>query len=233
VKTLLISVVLISSAAFSHAQTTSIETVPVKELERTGSLSTCSYAPTEQEAPFYKKLGKNEASTGSFITPYDLRGKRNKFISWYGIVRGVKAVAGNPGSFELLLEQQYFDGMTDCHIMLVSKSGAGDFLAHVTSENGMIPALSLVRVYGKVISETSGIPLVEAQHIRVWPWFTFTLTDLGAEDHTNPLWKKACKPCQTVGRIYNPYPAEEYYLAVLGDPKDYGKMLPADEWPKQ
>jgi len=227
---LLITILLLPLSS-SFAQTV-VETVPVKVLTPTGSLATCAYMPSEQETPFYKELGKNEITTGSFMAPYKLQGKRNKFVSWYGIVRGIRDVPGKSDTHELLLEQKYFDGMSDCHIMLVSKSGAGDFIAQVTAKDATIPSLSMIRVYGKVVSETAGVPRIDAQFIRIWPWFTFTFTDLGAEDHSNPKWQKLCKICQSEGRIYKPYPTENYYLAILGDPSSFGTMLPADDWPK-
>ncbi len=219
-------------SAFASAQNTVIETMAVVPLTPTGSLSTCSYRPTDLERPFYNKLGKKELATGSFMEPYSIYGKSGKYVSWYGIVRGVRQVPGKDNSYELLLEHKYFDGMTDCHIMLVSESGGGDFNALLSSKEGTIPALALVRVYGTVIKENGGDPYVQAQYIRVWPWFTFTFTDLGGDDKTNPLWKKVCKPCENGGRIYNPYPTEQYYDAILGDPKDYGLMLPSSDWPK-
>ena len=86
------------------------------------------------------------------------------------------------------------------------------------------PALALVRVYGKVIGETNNVPTIAAEYIRVWPWLTFTLSDLGAEDHSNPRWAEYCKLCKG-GRVYNPYPTTDYYLNVLGDPKDFGIHL--------
>jgi len=95
-----------------------------------------------------------------------------------------------------------------------------------------IPALALVRVYGKVVRAQGRDPYVQAQFIRVWPWMTFTFTDLGGEDHSNPLWKSSCKACSAGSRIYKPYPTEQYYESVLGDPKGYGQLLPVGEWPK-
>lgn len=230
-KTLLLFFSMLSTAALCRAQTT-IETVPVKQLVPTGSLATCTYRPSDEEAPYYKKLAKDEIITGSMFEGYTLHGKTNKYVSWYGIVRGVRTAGKKPDTYELLLEQKYFDGMSDCHIMLVSKSGAGDFLARVTTKDSTIPALALVRIYGKVVSETKGVALIEAEYVRVWPWFTFTLTDLGPDDQSNPLWTKFCRPCQSQARLYKPYPTEDYYLAILGDPKDFGKMLPAADWPK-
>lgn len=197
---------------------------PVKELKPTGILSTCGYSPVAPEAPFYAKLDPSERETGSFLKRYDIHHKKGKFVSWYGVVRGISPAQQGGEKYSLLLENKYFDGMTDCHIMLVSESGSGDFVAHVDGNAGTIPALSLVRVYGKVIDEKNGMPEIASEYIRVWPWFTFTLTYLGPEDHGDPRWAKYCTICKS-GRIYNPYPTKEYYLGMLGDPSDFGLNL--------
>jgi hypothetical protein len=82
-----------------------------------------------------------------------------------------------------------------------------------------------VRVYGKVVSEENDLPLVAVEYMRVWPWLSFTFIDLGPEDHSNPHWAEYCIACKGGGRIYNPFPNEAYYLAVLGDPKYFGFRL--------
>jgi hypothetical protein len=208
-------------AAAAAQGSTVIETEKVKELKPTGSLGTCSYKPAAAEQQFFSKLDKSEVATGSFMEPYSIHNKKEKNVAWFAIVRGVTPEAGSETRFTLLLEQKFFDGLTDCHIMMVSVTGGGDFQATVeTDGKTSIPVLSLVRVYGRVVKEESGIPTVTADYIRVWPWHAFTLTDLGPEDKGNPKWRKLCKLCKS-GRVYNPYPAESWYLNVLGDPKDF------------
>jgi hypothetical protein len=209
--------------AVGAAAQTPIDVVPVKEMKPTGNLSTCSYVPSEQEKPFYEKLAPEERTTGSFSKRYDVHKKKGTYIGWYGVVRGITRPAAGDGHWQLLLEHKYFDGMTDCHIMLVSMSGSGDFRATVREQTLPIPALALVRVYGHVVRGEEGTPVIEADFVRVWPWMTFTFTDLGGEDKSNPRWRSVCKICQ--GRIYKPYPTEQYYRDVLGDPKDYGEAL--------
>ena len=201
---------------------TPIEVQPIKELKPTGSLGTCGYAPSSKENSFFNKLGAKEQETGSFMKDYDIH-KKSGFVSWYGIVRKLSRLA-QPDSWELLLEHKYFDGMTDCHIMLVSMSGSGDFAVRVQAKDQPVPALALVRVYGKVRQQENGIPLIDAEFLRVWPWMTFTFTDLAAEDRTNPRWKKDCKICEG-GKVYKPYPDERYYRKALGDPEQYGLLL--------
>jgi len=122
------------------------------------------------------------------------------------------------------VQHHFFDGMTDCHIMLVAKSGDGDFVAKLQVDPSQIPALALVRIYGRVTSEKARVPEVAVDYIRVWPWMTFTFTDLAGEDHSNPRWQKYSK-VRPGDRIYVPYPTENYYLNVLGDPADFGLNL--------
>lgn len=211
-------VLLWMGAIFAQA-TTIVEIEKVKELKPNGTLGTCAYAPTSTEKGFFSKLSRQEITNGSFLEPYSIHGKQGVNVAWFGIVRGFTTDTEN--HYTLLLEQKFFDGMTDCHIMLVSASGDGDFKARVESDGKTsISALSLVRVYGKVIQEENGLPILVADYVRVWPWFTFTFTDLGPADKGNPRWRKLCKLCKG-GRVYNPYPNEQYYLNVLGDPKDF------------
>jgi len=193
---LIYPLVLLSVAS---AAQTPIETQTVKELKPTGTLGTCGYVPLPTEKPFFEKLGEKERATGSFMEAYDIHKKNSEFISWYGVVRGTTRVP-NTDSWDLLLEHKYFDGMTDCHIMLVSMSGNGDFVARLDAKDVPAPALALVRIYGIVTQRENSTPLVQAEFVRVWPWMTFTFTDLGAADKTNQRWKKECKFCEG-GRI--------------------------------
>jgi len=202
---------------------TPIDIQPVKELEKGNGLASCRYAPVDQEKSYFDKLALNEQKTGSFMKAYSIHAKSDKYVSWYGIVRGVVLDKGGKG-YTLLLEHKYFDGLTDCHIMLVSQSGSGDFTASLQGNVEAIPPLALVRVYGKVGAEKDGIPQIAAEYIRVWPWLTFTFSDLGAEDHSNPRWAQYCKLCKN-DRIYNPYPTRDYYLQMLGEPRLFGLNL--------
>lgn len=201
---------------------TPMDAQPVKELKRTNSLGTCGYKATEKEAAYFERLAAPERSTGSFMEPYDIHGKQGRYVSWFGIVRGILD-AKPDGTLTLLLEHKFFDGLTDCHIMLVSHAGAGDFKATLGPIEGTISPLSLVRVYGKVDGEMGGIPHLPVEYIRVWPWLTFTFTDMGAGDKSNPEWSKYCRICKG-GRVYNPFPDKNYYFGMLGDPKDFGTV---------
>jgi hypothetical protein len=210
----------VAAASVALAQTP-MDVQPVKQLTRGNSLGTCGYQPVDREKPYFEKLSSAERSTGSFMKPYTIHGKVGKHVGWFGVVRGVSS---SGGKLTLLLEHKYFDGLTDCHIMLVSQSGGGDFQATLDADPKMLPALSLVKVYGAVKGETNKIPSLAVDYIRVWPWLTFTFTDLGATDNGNPRWTRFCNRCKS-GHIYDPYPTESYYFDVLGDPKEFGLDL--------
>ena len=196
---------------------TPVDLQPVKELDRSAELATCDYRSTPKEAPFYNKLSESEQATGSGTAEYSIHGKQGRYVSWYGVVRGV--VDAKPGSTTLLLEQKAFDGFTDCHIMLVSFAGYGNFHATFVPGRETIPPLSLVRVYGRVTAEKNGVPELTAEYLRVWPWSTFTFTDLGPKNTGNPEWAKLCQLCKPGGRVYNPFPDRQYYTQTLGEPQ--------------
>ena len=50
--------------------------------------------------------------------------------------------------------------------------------------------------------------------------------DLIGNDHTNARWKKFSRV--TGMNVYNPYPKDDYYFALLGDPADFGVNLRPD-----
>jgi hypothetical protein len=207
----------------SAAAQTPIEIQPVKELKPTGTLSTCSYKATETEAQYFGRLRDAEKTNGDMLHGYSIHGKTGTYVAWFGIVRGITPPAENGGAVTLLVEHKYFDGMTDCHIMLVQWTGGGDFTARLKVDTAAIPALSLVRIYGTVTGEKLSVPEVRVDYIRVWPWRTFNFMDLTGNDHTNPRWKKST---QVSGKdIYNPYPKDGYYFSLLGDPADFGLNL--------
>ncbi len=213
---------LVVFAAAVTAQTP-IEVQPVKELEPTGSLGTCGYKPTEAESPFFARLSNAEKTNGGMLQRYSIHGKTGTYVAWFGIVRGITAAAEPGGGVTLLIQHQYFDGETDCHIMLVQWTGDGDFTAKLKVDPSAIPALSLVRVYGSITGEKHSVPEVQVDYIRVWPWRMFNFMDLTGNDHTNPRWRKSS---QVSGmNVYNPYPKDDYYFTLLGDPADFGLNL--------
>jgi len=211
----------------SSAQTP-MDVQPVKELKPTDTLPTCSYRPVAAEAPYFAHLTEKERTNDTvFGGDYTIHGKTGTEVAWFGIVRGITLPTAKNGDATLLVQHHFFDGMTDCHIMLVAKSGDGDFTAKLKGNAAKIPALALVRIYGKVTSEKARVPELDVEYIRVWPWLTFTFTDLAGEDHSNPRWQKYSK-VKLTERLYVPYPNENYYLNVLGDPADFGINLKAD-----
>ena len=210
------------SALRAVAQTP-MEVQPVKELTPTGTLATCSYKATETEAPYFARLSNAEKTNGDMLHSYSIHGKTGSYVAWFGIVRGIAPPTESGGDVTLLVEHKYFDGETDCHIMLVQWTGSGDFTAKLKVDPAAIPALSLVRIYGTVTGEKLGVPEVRVDYIRVWPWRTFTFMDLSGNDHTNPRWKKIS---QVSGmNVYKPYPKDDYYFTLLGDPADFGLNL--------
>ena len=207
---------------------TPIDVQPVKDLQPGGALATCNYTPVAAEAPFFSRLSSAEKTNDSaFSGDYSLHGKSGTYVSWFGIVRGITPAAVPGGEVTLLAQHHYFDGTTDCHIMLVAKTGDGDFEAKLKIDPAKIPALALVRIYGKVISDDSGAPEVKVDYVRVWPWLTFTFADQADADHSNPRWQRFAQ-VKLGDQIYTPYPNENYYRRVLGDPREFGVNLKTD-----
>jgi hypothetical protein len=203
---------------------TPMDIQPVVELKPTGSLATCGYKPTATEAPYYARLSSGETTNdASMGNHYSIHGKKGKRVAWFGVVRGITPPAEPGGEVTLLVQHHYFDGMTDCHIMVVEWTGDGDFTAKLNVDPHAIPALSLVRVYGTVSGETAGVPELQVEYIRVWPWRTFTFMDLAGKDHSNPRWSRFAQGGSE--KVYDPYPNDDYYLAILGDPAEFGLNL--------
>jgi hypothetical protein len=224
-----VMVLLFGTLAGSALSQTPVDIQPVKVLRPSGSLSTCVYSPVPAEAPFFKRLSDDENTNNTaFGGAYTIHGKIGQEVAWFGIVRGIRPPSAPGGDVTLLVQHHYFDGMTDCHIMLVAKTGDGDFVAKLNVNPEKIPALALVRVYGKVTCEKDGVPQVAVEYMRVWPWMTFTFTDLAGADHSNPRWQKYSR-VQLGDRIYAPYPNENYYRNVLGDPADFGLNLKPEQ----
>lgn len=211
--------------AVAAAAQTPVDVQPIQSSDATG---TCDYKPSGQEKSYYKKLSKGETFNGSAADPYTIRGKTNKYIGWFGIVRGITPPAQADGDVTLLVQHRFFDGSTDCPIMVVSNSGGGDFQATLKIDPAMIPPLTLVRIYGVVVGEINNVPQVVAQYVRIWPWRTFTFTKFGPPDRSNPRWAKY-SDTSNIAQIHQNSPTEDYYRHVLGNPLEFGLNLKAEQ----
>jgi len=180
-------------------------------------LGTTSYAPSENEKPFFEKLGPDEVATGGLAGEYDISSKDGTYVGWFGIVREIHDDPENKQS-ELLVEHKYFDGLTDLHIQALSFNGSGDFKVVVQGLDHEIKPLTLVKVYGKakVMKETISI---DAEFIRNWHWGTFTFLAAFGTQQGSEKWRKLNKV--PLDDIYDPFPDDDYYEQRLGPkPKD-------------
>jgi hypothetical protein len=203
---------------------TRVDIEPIRSSDASGI---CDYQPNGPEKIYLKNVSKGETVNGAAGDPYTIHGKAGKYIAWFGIVRGITSPAQAGGNVQLLVEHRYFDGSSDCRIMEVSQTGGGDFVAGLRIDPAMIPPLALVRIYGFVLKETDHVPQVRAEYMRVWPWHTFTFTQYGPADQSNPRWGKLAN-AGGGGPIYNSSPTEDYYRRVLGDPLAFGLNLKAE-----
>jgi hypothetical protein len=216
----------VSLAAAAAAQTP----VDVQPIKPSGVTGTCEYKPNGREKVYFNNLSRGEAVNGSTADPYTIHGKTNKYIGWFGIVRGITSPTQDGGDVTLLVQHKFFDGSIDCQIMVVSNSGGGDFQAELKIDPAMIPPLALVRIYGVVVGEKNNVPQVLAQYMRIWPWHTFTFTKFGPADQSNPRWTKYADTSK-IAQIHQTSPTEDYYRHVLGDPIEFGLNLKSEQAP--
>jgi hypothetical protein len=219
-KNLLLSVAIcLSPLAFSQAAVGADKTNgPDKFVEhsqpirRTSEgLGTIMYRPTDVEKRAIKAYTDGELASGSPESG-TLKGKPGRRVAWFGIVRDVHEDKAK-NETRLRVEMKYFDAMTDLHLQIVSLYGAGDFEAVIPGTGHGIKNLSLVRVYGKVVGETAGLPLVSAQFVRDWDWGLFAFMDYGS-DKSNPQWVKLRKVDKF--HIYSGEPDQQYYEDRIG-----------------
>jgi hypothetical protein len=123
----------------------------------------------------------------------------------------------------MLIENKYFNGTKSEKLQTVSIHGDGNFLAEVTNLSEELEPLLLVRVYGRVVREENGLPVVKARYVRGWHIAQYNFDDYG-EDHTDPRWTKnrrlnALKPLRqdTV--------SADYYINCLGTNEEETKKI--------
>jgi hypothetical protein len=176
-----------------------------------GVLGTTSYHPAPREKQATKDFTEGELASGSPEVG-TLKGKPERRVAWFGIVRDVQEDKAK-NETRIRVEMKYFDGLTDTHLQIVSLYGAGDFEAVIPGTSHAINKLSLVRVYGKVVGELSGIPLVSTQFVRVWDWGLFAFMDYG-QDNSDPRWVKLRKVDKL--HAYSSSPDKRYYEERIG-----------------
>ncbi|HEY6490154.1 MAG: hypothetical protein WCC26_03900 [Terracidiphilus sp.] len=199
----------------------------VQAIRPGGTTGTCEYKANGPEKPYLSNVSKGETVNGSATDPYSIYGKTGKYVAWFGIVRGITAPAQKGGDVKVLVEHRFFDGMTDCQIMVVAENGGGDFEAHLRIDPSLIPPLALVRIYGVVMDEKNHMPQVFAEYMRLWPWRTFTFANFGPPNKSNPRWAQFATADGIP--VYNSSPTEDYYRHMLGDPLEFGLSLKAEQ----
>jgi hypothetical protein len=205
----------VAGLLIAQAATTTIEVERAMIVKTGPGLGTKAYTPREAEKKFLERAPKEEQVPGGMFEKYTIHGKKDRFVTWFGIVRKIAVEGeGEDAPRTLTLENKYFDGLTDTHILALSFNGDGDFVAKLGRAKEKIETLVLVRVYGKVVDEKDKVPTVQAEYVRVWPWVAFTFLKAYGEDHSNPEWRKLCKV--DLEDIYEPFPTLQYYLDRLG-----------------
>jgi len=191
-----------------------VEHVTEKPKRGGGGLGTTFYKPSAAEEPFYKKLGKDETTTGGLAGDYDITKKDQVYVGWFGIVREVKEDKEHDQTV-LLVEHKYFDGLTDTHILALSFNGSGDFRAMLPGVGHKIERLSLIKVYGQAAApEGEQPPMVQCEFARDWHWGAFTFLMAAGTQRGSEKWRKLNKV--DLDDIYDPYPGNAYYEQRLG-----------------
>ena len=182
-----------------------------------GGLGTIQYAPSERETLFFNRLSEDEMVTGSMARDYHISTRDQKYVGWFGIVRGIGEDATNNRTV-LTIEHKYFDGLTDAHLQTVSFNGSGDFEANLAGTDHRIPPLSLVKVYG--IVTTGRPPRIGAEFVRCWHWGTFSFLAAYGAQRGNEEWRKANQiPLDDIYEAW-PHPSHHYYEERLGKRPD-------------
>jgi hypothetical protein len=174
----------------------------------------------EEEKPFFQRLAREEHATGTLFSDYDIAGKSGTYVGWFGIVRAVREDA-EKGITRLLVEQKYFDGLQDTHILCTSFNGSGDFVAVLAGTGHEIPLLAMVKVYGTVASVKDDVPRLPAEYVRVFNWGTFTFMKDYGKQKGNEAWRSRCSV--PMDSMYSPAPGNAYYESRLGSREEFEK----------
>jgi hypothetical protein len=198
----------------SACEPTQVEHAQPLAAPRPGTLATADYSPSEQEKRFFSKLSPDETVTGSMLSgDYSIIGKKGVYVGWFGIVRRIEE-SQTANQTKLLIENKYFDGLTDTHILAISFNGGGDFVATLCGTRLGIKHLSMVKVYGFVRDEDNSVPEIRAEYVRHWDWGRFTFLGSYGKQKGNTEWKKFNRIKED--KIYNPFPNQRYYEDRLG-----------------
>jgi hypothetical protein len=102
---LLLSSILFAGVTLAQ---TPVDIQEAKQLKRTNTLGSCSYTPTNNEKPFLDRVPRDEQVTGSAFDkePFRIQGKKGKYVSWFGVVRGISLAEPGAKQYRLLLEQK-------------------------------------------------------------------------------------------------------------------------------
>lgn len=178
-----------------------------------------NYRPTDWEKDYFEDFPENERVTVQSkpeenpASTFQLKGHLGQRVSWFGIVREVTPNAIGKRGGALLIENKYFKGSGDEKLQTVSIRGGGSFVAEVSNFSKELTPLMLVRVYGRVLREENGVPVVKVKFLRGWHIGQYNFDDYG-EDHTDPRWTKSIhlKPGEP---IHQDAVSAEYYIDRL------------------
>jgi hypothetical protein len=186
-----------------------------------------SYQPTGSEKDWMQPIPEKD-----FITvqsrpdepdgsQFQLKGEVKRIVSWFGIVRQVTPDGIGKRGGTLLIENKYFNGTKSEKLQSVSVHGAGNFLAEVTDLSEELEPLLLVRVYGRVVREENGLPVVRARYLRGWHLAQYNFDDYG-EDHSDPRWTKNRRLPRP---LREDKVSSDYYINTLGANEEEAKKI--------
>src|SRR5262245_12870009 len=126
---------------------TAIEVEPKNVTRPSGHLCTKAYEARPNEKAFLAQAPDAEKVSGSMFGKYSIRGKQGTYVTWFGIVRTITPEGKEEDAPRaLLVENKYFDGLTDTHILALSFNGGGDFTVQVGKSKEKSDQLARMRV---------------------------------------------------------------------------------------